>query len=160
MSCDASSFVLIAEDDPEDRLLVSDAWKQSQPEGGLSFVSDGEELLETLYAASRNEREARLPDLVVLDLNMPRKDGREALREMRADRILKLLPVVVFSTSNADRDIVAAYRLGANSYLSKPDTFAGLVRIFQALKEYWLNAARLPAVASLVAASSAVDTRA
>ena len=144
--------ILFAEDDPEDRMLVHDAWERSKPAEGLMFVSDGEELLEFLTVRERRsathsqegEMEQRLPDLIMLDLNMPRKDGREALREIRADRSLRHLPVIVFSTSDADRDVAAAYRLGANSYVSKPDSFSGLVRVFEILKSYWLDLARLP----------------
>jgi CheY-like chemotaxis protein len=161
-----SQLVLFAEDDPEDRLLVRDAWERSKPENGLMFVSDGEELLDFLTGRERTSAAGslhdadrdRFPDLVMLDLNMPRKDGREALREMRADRMLRHVPVVVFSTSDADRDIAAAYRLGANSYLAKPDSFSGLVRVFQTLKAYWLEAARLPPRAIVHSASIARST--
>ena len=147
MSTDRESLIiLMAEDDPDDRLLTIDAFKRSRVLNDLTCVEDGEQLLQYL----RNEDpyadpEAHpRPHLILLDLNMPRMDGREALREMKADANLRRIPVIVLTTSDAEEDLVRSYELGAASYIRKPVTFEALVELMQALGRYWVEFVRLP----------------
>jgi CheY-like chemotaxis protein len=139
-------IILMAEDDADDRLLVKDALRECQCEATLQFVENGEELLDYLF---RREKYSGLddsprPGLIILDLNMPRKDGREALREIKSNPELRSIPVVVLTTSGADTDIDIIYQLGANSFISKPVQFDQLVDLMQLLSRYWLSAVRLP----------------
>ncbi|MDZ7261448.1 MAG: response regulator, partial [candidate division KSB1 bacterium] len=117
-----SITILMAEDDPEDRLLVKDAWEESRVLNELRFVEDGEELMDYLYRRGPYAEPARAPrpGLILLDLNMPRKDGREALKEIKADPELRRIPIVVLTTSKAEEDILRTYDLGANSFITKP----------------------------------------
>jgi CheY-like chemotaxis protein len=139
--------VLMAEDDSDDRLLVKDAMAECRWEGDLRFVENGEELLDYLMRRGkyRQPGNAPRPGLILLDLNMPRRDGREALREIKADGELRRIPVVVFTTSKADTDIDRMYELGANSFISKPIHFDALVRVMRILGQYWFNTVELPA---------------
>jgi CheY-like chemotaxis protein len=109
----------------------------------LTIVNDGEELMQYLRGEGKYAG-ARMPDLLLLDLNMPRKDGREALAEIRADPRLRGLPVVVLTTSSAEEDIVRSYDLGANSYVQKPVTFAKMVEVVKTIGKYWLGVVKLP----------------
>jgi len=138
--------ILYADDDPEDRMLVKDAWEESRLANPLHFVEDGEELMDYLrrqgqYAKLRDEP---LPGMILLDLNMPRKDGREALREIKADPSLRQIPTVVLTTSEAEEDIFRAYDLGVNSFIIKPVTFQSLVEVTKTLGRYWLEIVELP----------------
>ena len=140
--------ILMADDDPEDRFLTQEAFEEAHLTNELSFVEDGEELMDYLkkrgaYAA---EGAAPRPGLILLDLNMPRKDGREALSEIRSDPQLQGIPVVVLTTSQADEDIIRTYNLGVNSFITKPVTFDGLVEIVQHIAEYWFELVQLPRV--------------
>ena len=142
-----ADLILMAEDDSDDRLLVKDAMAECGWQGDLRFVENGEELLDYLtrrgaYSQSGN---APRPGLILLDLNMPRKDGREALREIKADTELRRIPVVIFTTSKADTDIGRLYDLGANSFISKPIQFDALVSVMRVLGQYWFGAVQLPA---------------
>ena len=139
--------VLMAEDDSDDRLLVKDAMAESRWEGDLRFVQDGEELLDYLMRRGKYGQPAAAPrpGLILLDLNMPRKDGREALREIKADEELRRIPVVVLTTSKAGTDISRMYDLGANSFISKPIQFEALVNVMRILGEYWFTTVELPA---------------
>ena len=141
-----AKVVLLAEDDSDDRLLVKDAMTESRWEGDLRFVEDGEDLLDYLkhrgkYSQSAN---APRPGLILLDLNMPRKDGREALREIKDDAELRRIPVVVLTTSKAGPDIGRMYDLGANSFIAKPIQFEALVSVMRVLGQYWFNTVELP----------------
>ncbi len=141
-----SNVLLLADDDPDDRLLVQDAVTESGWSGELRCVENGEELLDYLlrrrkYAAPA---EAPRPGVILLDLNMPRKDGREALREMKADACLRRIPVVVLTTSKADTDITGLYELGASSFISKPVHFEGLLNVIRAVGHYWFQVVELP----------------
>ena len=142
------NVILLADDDPDDRLLVQDAVKECGWEGELRFVENGEELLDYLRRRGKYESpgSAPRPGLVLLDLNMPRKDGREALREIKAEVGLRQLPVVVLTTSKADTDIASLYELGASSFISKPVHFEGLVDVIRALGQYWFQIVQLPAL--------------
>jgi len=141
-----SIVILMADDDADDRLLAKDAFQECQLHRDLEFVENGEELMDYLrhrgkYAARKDEL---LPGLILLDLNMPRKDGREALQEIKGDPELRRIPVVVFTTSRADTDIGRVYDLGANSFITKPVAFDALVGVMRALSQYWLNTVELP----------------
>jgi CheY-like chemotaxis protein len=142
-----TKLILMAEDDSDDRLLVKDAVAECRWEGDLRFVEDGEELLDYLLRRGKYSQpgSAPRPGLILLDLNMPRKDGREALREIKADAELRRIPVVVFTTSKAGTDIGGMYELGANSFISKPIQFDALVNVMRMLGEYWFKTVKLPA---------------
>lgn len=143
-----SVLILMADDDADDRLLVHEALQEVQLDHALEFVADGEELLDYLYRRGKYHTlpASRQPSLVLLDLNMPRKDGREALREIKAHPELRRIPVVVLTTSRADTDIAQVYQLGANSFIAKPVTFDALVRVMRVLKDYWIDTVELPAL--------------
>lgn len=138
--------ILLAEDDADDRLLVREALTESRVVNELRCVEDGEELIDYLHRRGRyaDPEESPRPGLVLLDLNMPRKDGREALREIKADPDLKRIPVVVMTTSKAEEDIFRSYDLGANSYITKPVTFERLVELMKVLGRYWIEFVELP----------------
>ena len=138
--------ILMADDDADDRLLTKDAFTAARVRNDLRFVEDGEELLEYLRAEGRYAppAEAPRPGLILLDLNMPKLDGREALREIKNDADLRRIPVIVLTTSKADQDIVKSYDLGANSYIMKPVTFAALVDVVSTLGRYWCEIVELP----------------
>jgi two-component system, response regulator len=137
--------ILLADDDPDDRLMASEAISESRLTNPLVTVSDGEELLDYLlwrgaYAESKPDR----PGIILLDLNMPKKDGREALREIKGHPDLRRIPVVVLTTSKAEEDILRTYDLGVNSFITKPVTFDQLVDVMKSLGKYWLEIVELP----------------
>ncbi|HEX4924454.1 MAG TPA: response regulator [Bdellovibrionales bacterium] len=138
--------ILIADDDIEDRELIRDALEESRLLNRLIFVSDGEELMEYLQGRGRfkNREENPLPGLILLDLNMPKKDGREALKEIKGDTGLRKIPVVVLTTSKAEEDIARTYNLGVNSFVTKPVTFDSLVAVMRDLGRYWFEIVELP----------------
>ena len=138
--------ILMADDDADDRLLAQDAFERSRVANELRCVEDGEELLDYLRHRGRFAApgSAPRPGLILLDLNMPRKDGREALREIKADPELRAIPVVVLTTSKSEEDILRTYDLGANSFITKPVTFQGLVDVMQVLGRYWFQLVELP----------------
>lgn len=138
--------LLIAEDDVEDQMLTRDALAESRLANDLHFVSDGEELLQYLRCEGRYATldPAPRPGLILLDLNMPRKDGRETLSELKADPQLRHIPVVVLTTSKADEDILRTYDLGVNSFITKPVSFQGLIEVMSLLGRYWFQLVELP----------------
>lgn len=138
--------ILLADDDEEDRMLAADALEESRVVNDLRFVADGDELLDYLYRRGRfaDPDSAPTPGLILLDLNMPRKDGREALREIKADPDLRRIPIVVLTTSKAEEDIYRTYDLGANSFITKPVSFAGLVSVMRDIGRYWIEIVELP----------------
>jgi CheY-like chemotaxis protein len=142
----ANHVILMADDDDDDRLLAKDALSESKMEGNLRFVQNGEELMDYLCRRGKYQEAASAPrpGLILLDLNMPLKDGREALREIKADPDLKRIPVVVLTTSKADTDIGVIYDLGANSFISKPFQFEALVSVMKSIGQYWLRTVELP----------------
>ena len=146
MSQRASVVILMADDDADDRELTRDALKESRLVNDLHFVEDGAALLDYLHRRGAYSRpgSAPRPGVILLDLNMPRKDGREALREIKADPELRNIPVVVLTTSKAEQDIAQSYDLGANSFITKPVTFAGLVEVVRELGRYWFDLVELP----------------
>ncbi len=147
MSRAAETFtILVADDDPDDQLLIKDAFSEVRPDAGVDFVSDGVELLEYLRreGAFADLIDTPLPRLVLLDLNMPVKDGREALFEIKSDPAFWRTPIVIFSTSTAAIDIRRAYQLGANSFITKPSSFDRLVEIVRVVDSYWFDVVALP----------------
>jgi CheY-like chemotaxis protein len=138
--------ILLADDDPDDRKLTHDAFMENRLANDFHAVEDGEELLDYLHRRGKYEslRSDPLPGLILLDLNMPRKDGREALKEIKADPELRRIPVVVLTTSKAEEDIVRTYDLGVNSYVTKPVTFKSLVELIKVLGNYWFEVVELP----------------
>ena len=138
-----SITILLAEDDPDDRMLVEDAVAEGRLVNELRCVEDGEELMDYLHQRGKYAGAPR-PGLILLDLNMPKKDGREALREIKADPSLRQIPVVVLTTSKAEEDVFRSYDLGANSFVTKPVTFKSLVELMKTLGRYWLEIVELP----------------
>jgi CheY-like chemotaxis protein len=138
--------LLMADDDEDDRLMAREALIESRLNNPLYFVEDGEELMDYLYRRGKYGDSAHypFPGLILLDLNMPRKDGREALREIRADPVLRRIPVVVLTTSAAEEDILRSYELGVNSFIVKPVTFDALVDVMRSLGRYWFEIVELP----------------
>jgi CheY-like chemotaxis protein len=137
--------ILMADDDADDRLLAKDALAECNLSNELLFVENGEDLLDYLHRRGKfSGVTGPRPGLILLDLNMPRKDGREALREIKMDPELRKIPVVVLTTSKADTDISQIYELGANSFISKPVTFESLVNVMKIISNYWLGIVELP----------------
>ena len=134
--------ILLADDDEDDRLMAREAFDVSLLTNPLDEVVDGVELMEHLYELLRLNKP--LPGLILLDLNMPRKDGREALAEIKSHAELRRIPVVVLTTSKAEEDIYRTYDLGVNSFISKPISFDGLVDVMSELGRYWLEMVELP----------------
>lgn len=142
-------LILMADDDPEDRMLAKEAFEEARLKNEIRFVEDGEELMDYLRrrGAYAEPGAAPRPGMILLDLNMPRKDGREALMDIRNDPELEGIPVVVLTTSKAEEDILRTYKLGVNSFITKPVSFAGMVEIVQGLSRYWFEIVELPPVA-------------
>ena len=138
--------ILIADDDEDDRLLTQDALAESRVLNTLHCVEDGVELLEYLNREGKYQDKAisPRPHLILLDLNMPRKDGREALKEIKNNPELKGIPVVILTTSKQEEDKVKGYNLGAASYITKPVNFEGLVELMKTLGKYWIEFVEFP----------------
>ena len=138
--------ILMADDDADDRLMAKDAMEECRVANDLHFVEDGEELMDYLHRRGMYEdaRSSPRPGLILLDLNMPRKNGREALKEIKNDPNLRGIPVVILTTSQAEEDIARSYDMGANSYITKPVTFDGLVDVMKSLKRYWFEIVAVP----------------
>ena len=141
-----ASMILMADDDEEDRLLAKEALHEAGVTSALHCVSDGEQLLQYLRRQGEYARyqEEPFPCLILLDLNMPRLDGREALAIIKRDPKLRHIPIVVLTTSHAETDVMKTYELGANSFITKPVTFAGLVDLMANLRRYWFELVQLP----------------
>jgi CheY-like chemotaxis protein len=138
--------ILLADDDEEDRMLARDALAESRLSNDITCVTDGEDLMDYLHRRGKYAPpvEAPRPGLILLDLNMPKKDGREALREIKSDPELRQISVVVLTTSKAEEDIYSSYDSGASSFISKPVTFEGLVDVMKGLGKYWFEIVELP----------------
>ncbi|WP_266205962.1 response regulator [Pontibacter kalidii] len=138
--------ILIADDDAEDRMLVKEALDESRLKNHVQFVENGEELLDYLHNRGKfaDKEKFPTPGLILLDLNMPKKDGREALKEIKSDDYLRVIPVVVLTTSKAEEDILRTYDLGVSSFITKPVTFASLVDVMKTLSKYWFEIVELP----------------
>lgn len=144
--CGESVVILMADDDEDDRLMAKEAMEESRLINDLRFVRDGEDLMDYLHhrGAYGDPDRSPMPGPILLDLNMPRKDGREALREIKEEPDLRRIPIVVLTTSKAEEDILRTYNLGVNSFIIKPVTFDGLVDVMRTLGSYWLNIVELP----------------
>jgi CheY-like chemotaxis protein len=140
-----SITILMADDDPDDRFMAREAFNEAMLINDLRFVEDGEELMDYLCHRGKysDPKSAPRPGLILLDLNMPKKDGREALSEMKANADLRRIPVVILTTSKAEEDIIRTYDLGSNSYITKPVSFESLVMTMRALTKYWLEIVQL-----------------
>jgi two-component system response regulator len=138
--------ILMADDDPDDRRLTREAFEESHLRNDLRFVEDGEELLDYLHRRGKyiDPESSPWPAILLLDLNMPRKDGREALEEIRKETRFRVIRVVIMTTSKAEEDVVRSYNLSAASYIAKPVTFERLVDVVKALGKYWLEIVELP----------------
>ena len=138
--------ILVADDDAEDRMLVKEALDESRLTNLIDFVENGEDLMDYLHNRGKysDKKKYPTPGLILLDLNMPKKDGREALKEIKTDEHLRVIPVVVLTTSKAEEDILRTYDLGVSSFISKPVTFAALVDVMKTLSKYWLEIVELP----------------
>jgi CheY-like chemotaxis protein len=138
--------ILMADDDADDREMTRDAFAANHLANDLRFVEDGVELMDYLQRRGRYAAPgaAPVPGLILLDLNMPKKDGREALEEIKADPKLREIPVIVLTTSKEEEDIHRSYQLHANSYITKPVTFESLIALVSALGKYWMEIVELP----------------
>jgi len=146
MSEDKLISILMADDDEDDRFIVEKAIKASILRNPINFVEDGQELMDYLKHEGQYQHltDDDLPGIILLDLNMPRKDGREALAEIKADAKLNKIPVVVLTTSKAEEDILKTYETGAASFITKPVTFIALLKTIEAVGHYWLDIVQLP----------------
>ena len=137
--------ILMADDDPDDRMMMKEALEENNFLHDLHFVEDGEELLDYLHRRGKFVSEKVLtPSLILLDLNMPKVDGREALSHIKSHNIFKRIPVIVLTTSHAEEDIVKSYDLGVNSFISKPVHYNDLVLVAREIGNYWFNTVSLP----------------
>lgn len=130
--------ILIADDDEDDKFLLKSAFEESGIDAPLSFVDNGQELLDFLQKAKK------LPSIILLDLNMPKKDGREALKEIKENPKFRSIPILILTTSNSPEDIKNCYFLGANCFITKPSTFEGLMKVIGELNKFWFNIASIP----------------
>lgn len=139
-------IILIADDDAEDRMLVKEALEESRLTNQTQFVENGEELIDYLHNRGKfsDKDKYPTPGLILLDLNMPKKDGREALKEIKEDEHLRVIPVVVLTTSKAEEDVLKTYDLGVSSFITKPVTFSSLVDVMKTLSKYWFEIVELP----------------
>lgn len=138
--------ILMADDDPDDRELTREAFEEAKLANDLRFVEDGQELLDYLERRGKyaDPASSPMPGLILLDLNMPRKDGREALQEIKADPRFRAIRIVIMTTSKAEADIIRSYNLSAASYITKPVTFEALVDVVRTLGKYWFEIVELP----------------
>ncbi len=139
--------ILMADDDEDDRMMAREALEEARLANDLHFVEDGEELMDYLChrGVYADRTHAPRPGLILLDLNMPKKDGREALKEIKADPQLRRIPIVILTTSQAEEDILRSYDLGVNSFVTKPVSFEGLVKVMRTIGKYWFEIVEIPA---------------
>jgi len=139
--------ILLADDDAEDRQLTREALAENRLLNELHEVADGEALMDYLFHRGEysNVRTSPRPGLILLDLSMPKMDGREALAQIKGDPQLRQIPVIVMTTSSAEEDVCRSYDLGASSYITKPVSFARLVEVMRAIERYWFEIVELPA---------------
>ncbi len=135
--------ILLVEDNEGDIGLVEEVFEEDRINNNLSITEDGEEAMEFLKREGKYENAPR-PDLILLDLNLPKKDGREVLKEIKADDNLRKIPVVVLTTSKAEKDIVKSYDLHANSYITKPVDFNQFIKVIRSIEDFWLEVVKLP----------------
>jgi CheY-like chemotaxis protein len=138
-------FILIAEDDADDRFLLQTAFVENGFNDRLCFVENGVEVVDYLMKLE-DDNNINLPRFILLDLNMPKKDGREVLKELKQNEKFKNIPVVIFSTTNNEQEMRRCYELGANSYITKPNSFENLLKTVAALRSYWLQTSPITSV--------------
>lgn len=139
-------FILIAEDDADDRFLLQTVFEEKGYTDKVEFVENGVELLDFLENIhQRKSGNAHYPGFILLDLNMPKKDGREALKEIKVHPVFKKIPVIVFTTTKSETEINRCYELGANTYIVKPVSFDALIKVVEDIRGYWFNTASVPA---------------
>lgn len=144
-----ATYILIGEDDADDRFLLQAAFEENGFSETLRFADNGVDLLGMLSTPPLDEEERPvLPKFILLDLNMPKKDGREVLREIKADPALKQIPIIIFSTTSNEQEMRRCYELGANSYITKPSSFDNLLKTVASLRSYWLSTVDIPSVQS------------
>jgi CheY-like chemotaxis protein len=136
--------IVIAEDDEDDYLLMKEAFKEVGANKPIHWVKDGEELIQFLSNVSADEEETKNVGMILLDLNMPKKDGREALKKIKNSPLWRRIPVLILTTSNAESDILNTYDLGVNSYIQKPVRFPELVEVAKSIVEYWFKTVKVP----------------
>lgn len=138
--------ILVADDDADDRLLIGDAFDENHLQNPIDFVEDGEQLLDYLNRRGKYESLAGepYPGIILLDLNMPKVDGRAALEEIKKDPNLCRIPVIILTTSKAEEDILRTYGLGVNSFITKPVTFEALIEVVRTIGEFWFQIVALP----------------
>ncbi len=135
----------MADDDPDDQLMAKEAFEENRMANHLVFVNDGEQLMQYLrHEKGYNKDNAPKPGLILLDLNMPKKDGRSALKEIKSDPELKRIPVVILTTSKSEEDIIKSYDLGVSSFISKPVSFNELIEVTREIGRYWFGIVALP----------------
>jgi CheY-like chemotaxis protein len=137
-------FILVAEDDADDRFLIQTAFDEKGYQDKIHFVENGVELLSFLDSMEGRLEEAEFPGFILLDLNMPKKDGREVLKELKQHNLYKRIPVVIFTTTNNEAEIKRCYELGANTYVVKPANFDMLLSVLSDIRNYWLHTASIP----------------
>ncbi len=137
-------LILIAEDDADDRFLLQAAFTENGFKDKLLFVENGVELVDYLIKLSQSGANIKMPRFILLDLNMPKKDGREVLKEIKQNADLKKIPVIIFSTTNNEQEMRRCYELGANSYITKPNSFENLIKTVAALRSYWIHTTSIP----------------
>lgn len=140
----AQRSILFAEDDDDHYLITGEAFENAGVSAPLERARDGEELMATLYDRLASKNEHHLPAVILLDLNMPKKDGREALKEIKAHPELRKIPVIIMTTSTSDLDVQMSYELGANSFITKPMSFTGLIEMVEVFNRYWFEFATVP----------------
>lgn len=145
MSIEHTPYILIGEDDADDRFLLRNAFEENGFKDELRFAENGVELLAQLQAIPDDDPEAAFPRFILLDLNMPKKDGREVLREIKSSQRFRGIPIVIFSTTNNEVEMKRCYELGANSYITKPNSFDSLLKTVASLRSYWLQTVDVPA---------------
>ena len=138
-------FILVAEDDADDRFLLQAAFEENGFTDKLHFVENGVELIEYLNDLSVRKEQVKMPRFILLDLNMPKKDGREVLKEIKQNIAFKNIPVIIFSTTNNELEMKRCYELGANSYITKPNSFESLIKTVAALRGYWIQTTNIQA---------------
>lgn len=140
-----ATYILIGEDDADDRFLLQAAFEENGFSETLRFADNGVDLLSVLSSPPLDEEERPiLPKFILLDLNMPKKDGREVLREVKADPALRQIPIIIFSTTSNEQEMRRCYELGANSYITKPSSFDNLLKTVASLRSYWLSTVDIP----------------
>ncbi|WP_336516808.1 response regulator [Pollutibacter soli] len=139
-------FILVAEDDADDRFLLQTAFQEQQYGERIDFVQNGVELLSYLDSIQQNKHvDTNFPVFILLDLNMPKKDGREVLQFIKQHPVYKRIPVIIFTTTKSDNEVRKCYELGANTYVVKPTSFDGLITVLSEIRSYWLKTATVPA---------------